>query len=467
MPSNTSIQPDNKTIGNTTGKTAPLAHTFAGNDGGAYYVTEVDAKVYWFAEHPGRDYAHVFHGTRDGDIIKGRFHSVPKDSATTQGQVTLKVLANGSLERVNETGGFPSKSMVAVSIDAITGKLPGKRKWPGFTANTIDDLDGVFDDGKGHRYYVREAGDRVVFFAEQDFKKGERPALALVFVGERLGSVVKGDWIAVPKGKKTGSGPLVLTVKSDRSVAVGKGSPLGEAFLDGLLPDITVPIAKVMELASTQLGKVKIRLDGYGGSKEPLKDGCFVQLGGKVVKFTMPSFDGVATRYFINDMESDIIHAKPVSENETRLSVIFEEKGREIKRVGKRKGWDDVARDWDLEDARCDVYIKLVNRKTTDGKPSVSYEVTKVDLMAEINAPGLIEPIDDWITGKVRPRVEDAVMDILNEASFRQLVADELRRRLDDLVKAASEYGLFGYLLAMLVPKQILIEGNNVVFRFH
>src|SRR5262245_64890920 len=66
---------------------SPLADVFAGDDGGAYYVSEVGKNVYWFAEHPGRDYAHVFKGNRDGNQIKGKYWSIPKDKAATHGQL--------------------------------------------------------------------------------------------------------------------------------------------------------------------------------------------------------------------------------------------------------------------------------------------------------------------------------------------------------------------------------------------
>lgn len=464
MPSNNPMQPSPSTITNKTAAHTPLAPVYAGNDGGAYYVTQVGEKVYWFAEHPGRDYAHVFHGTREGDVIKGRFHSVPKDKATTLGQVTLKIRPNGSLERVSETGGFPSKAFGAVSMDAIVGKLPGKAKYAGFTGNTLADLDGVFDDDS-HRCYLRQIGELVVFFAEDDFKKGERPERAIVFVGERSGNTVKGEWIAVPKGKKKGSGTLGMSLQPNRSLVKAAGSPLGTSLFAPFLPEIAVPIATVMELANTQLNKIEIRLDGHASGKAPLKDGSYVKLGSVIKKFTMPHHDRFTYRYFINDMTSDVIHAKPIGENETRLSIVFEDKGREIKRVDRLVG-DGVARDWDIENPRCDIYVKLINHKTSDGRPSISYEVTNVDFLGELDAPGLIESIDDWITSKVRPRIESSVMQLLNQDGFQVIVANEVQRGLDALVKAASEYSLFGYSPAALVPKHVAISGNKVVFRF-
>lgn len=449
---------------------SPLASVFAGDDGGAYYVTEVGQKVYWFAEHPGRDYAHVFVGTRDGDTIKGRFYSVPKDRGTAHGQVTLRVNPNGTMERVGETGGFPSKSFRVVSIHGIVDKLPNKREWPGFTANTLDDLDGVFD-GAVYRYYVRQVNDTVVFFTEKGFAKGQRPDAAFVFVGERQGPSVKGQLVAVPKGKKTGHGPLSLTLNPDRSLT-RHDSPLigGAGPLQPVLPDIAVPIRSVMELLNTQLNKLKIHLDGHASGNNPLQNGSYINFGGvQSDPFTLPYYNGSVYRYFINDMESDVIHITPVGGNESRLTVVFETGGREIKRVDEhfKRAGDKLARDWDIENPRCDIYFRLVNYLTADAKPSISYEVTRVSFGGEIDAPGLIESIDDFITRKVRPIVETNVKKTLNNDVPRKEVAGLVRSQFDGLVKGADNYRIFGYSISGIAPKGFSIDGDKLVFRFH
>lgn len=465
MQDNSTPRADSVATKDNRGTSSPLAHCFAGNDGGAYYVSEVGDKVYWFAEHPGRDYAHVFHGTRDHGTLKGQFYSVPKDRATTHGQATFKIHPNGALERISESGGFPSKSLGVVSMSSIVDRLPRKRKWPGFTANTLSDLDGVFDDGRGHRCYLRQIGDHVVLFAEQDFEKGERPDQALVFVGDRKGDSVEGTWISVPKGKKTGSGALTLSLKTGRVLVSAAGSPFGAGTFNPVLPDIPIPIKTVMDLANSQLNKITIRLDGYAGGKHTLKDGSYVKLGKEIFHFTLPAHERPANTYFINDMESDIIHVTPISEDEARLSVVFEDKEREIKRVAKLGG-DDLAKDWDIEHPRCDIYFRLANHETSDGRSSISYEVEKVELLAELDAPLLTERVDDWITGKVRPVIESKIKNALNQKGFRQLVADGIQQKLDDLVKAASEYQVFGYSISALVPKQVTISGHSVMFSF-
>lgn len=452
-------------VANTATAKSPLASVFAGDDGGAYYVSEVGKNVFWFAEHPGRDYAHVFFGTRTGDTIKGQYRSVPKDKATTYGELTLRVNGNGSLTRVSETGGFPSKSFAVTSIHGIVDKLPGKKKWAGFTANTLDDLDGIFD-GAVYRYYVRQLGNVVVFFTEKDFVKGQQPDAAFVFVGERQGANVKGQLIAVPKGKKTGSGPLALTLNPDRSL-VRQASPLigGAGPLLPVLPDIEIPIKSVMELLNTQLNKIKIHLDGHNSGKHALADGSFVQFGNDISRFTLPYHNGKIYRYFLNNMDSDVIHVTPVSGSESRLTVIFEAGGKEIKRVDENLG-DKIARDWDIENPRCDIFFHLVNYPTATGKPSISFEVTKVSFAGEVDAPGLVEGIDDFITKKVRPILEAEVKKVLNSDALKKQVAGQVRDKFDGLVKSADQYSLFGYQASAIAPRQFFISGDNLVFRF-
>ena len=70
----------------------------------------------------------------------------------------------------------------------------------------------------------------------------------------------------------------------------------------------------------------------------------------------------IERRTFINDMESDIVHLTPMGENSTRLSVIFETNGKEIKRYEKGGlGKDKIMSDWQIEGPRVDITFKLIN----------------------------------------------------------------------------------------------------------
>lgn len=467
-------------LSGNTGTNSPLAHVFIGSDGGAYYVTEVGNEVYWFAEHPGRDYAHVFRGTRQGDRIEGRFLSVPKDRATSHGQVAMKVLQNGWLERIGEGGGFPCRWLSVAAIEGIVDRLPGKPRGPGFTANTAEDLDGLFTDATGRQCYMRQYGNDVVFFVEDRFERGQQPKRAFVFVGTRQGTVVKGKWAMVPKGKATGSGSLELSVGEGRKLMLFSGSPLGSGTFDPHLPPIRVPISWVMKLANAVLSEVRVHLDGFGGGTHALMKGSYIKFGAGEPeideKFTLQHQDGAINRYFLDDMDSEHVFTKydPTEEEpyRTRLTIDFEDKGREIKRIRKRTGRDDGPRDWDFEQPRCNLYFNLVNyvrsvaAQGKSSRPAVTYEVTDVELEGELDAPGLIEAHDDKLTDVLRPMVESSIFSKVNLSHYRDSFVDKIQEQLDALVRTTDQYEWNGYSASDLVPKRIAIDGGDVVFYF-
>jgi hypothetical protein len=457
----------------TNPRESPLADVFAGDDGGAYYVTEKGTQVYWFAEHPGRDYAHVFKGTRAGSVITGKYWSVPKDKATAHGTVTFKVNANGSLTRTHHTDDFPSKSFSVTTIDHITKKLPGSKGHPGFTRNTLADLDGLFKDDKDYHYYVRQLGDTVVFVAEPKFSTGTRPEGVYLFIGQRSGNGIEGQIVASPKGKAKGANGMQLSLKPDRTLVKSGGIPFGGGPLLPVLPDIKVPISKVMDLLNSQMNKVRVRLDGYDTNGESLPNGSFVKLGDKeLAKFSLPYLEVKLAkskrRTFINDMESDIVHLKPLSANSTRLSIIFETHGKEIKRYAKNSVFndDDLLSDWQIENPRVDITFKLINYKTKEGQPSISFEVTDVDVHGKLDAKLLGDGIENFISGLIRPEVEKQLKKGFNNQNVQQNVANTIYDKLVKLSDYLEKYQAYGYSLSDIAPKSVVIEGSNLVFKF-
>lgn len=457
----------------SSGGKSPLASLFAGNDGGAYYVTEVGKSVYWFAEHPGRGYAHVGFGTRQGNMIRARYWSVPKGKATNTGTVRLKVNGNGSLTRTKQTGGFPAKSFQVRSIKGIVNKLPGKKR-PGFTTNILNDLDGAFEDANGSRFYVRQLGDRVILFGERSFKKGKRPQASLVFIGKRQGSTIVGQAVAVPKGLKKGAGNVKIGVRNDRALVMqGSGISFAKGPLMPVLPDIRIPISKAMNVLNSQMNKVQIRLDSFhnGG---PLNNGSFVKFGnGQPQRFSLPYHDLKITKKrrrqaFINDMDSDIVNLKPLGSNLTRLSVIFESGGHEIKR--KLKGAlvndDKRLRDWDIKNPRVDIEFRLVNYNTSGGTPSISFEITNVKLHAWVDIKLVPDKLDQWIAKKIRPIVESKLKKAVNDPSQRRQVANFAFSQLQKVKEYLDKYKLYGYSASALAPKRIFISGGDVVVSF-
>ena len=180
---------------------------YVGNDGGAYYVAENNGMIFWAAEHPGKNYAHVFKGKKEGRIIQGKWWSVPKYGAKSKGTVKLKV-SQGSdhLSVVSQTGGFPAKKLSVNRLGKrILNVLPLQRQKPQYSASNNNDLDGAFRFvPENIVLYTRQEGSSVAMFGESKFRKGQKPSSAFVFVGTRLGKNIKGNIAYLSKGKAKG-----------------------------------------------------------------------------------------------------------------------------------------------------------------------------------------------------------------------------------------------------------------------
>jgi len=84
-------------------------------------------------------------------------------------------------------------------------------------AVAAEDLTGHWDADDGGRYYLRQIGDRVVWYGEQS---STNPAWANVFEGRVTDGVVRGKWVDVPKGRAGGHGRLRLDVRRRGNVLV-------------------------------------------------------------------------------------------------------------------------------------------------------------------------------------------------------------------------------------------------------
>ncbi len=213
--------PQCNTVGGVAEATDPseieLAPVFAGDDGGLVYVRQIDDSVYWFAEHPGSGYSHVFKGRREGARIRGRMISVPKYADTTTGRVVMEVRTGGVLHQVGQAMRAPFDRLRPCRMAEVRDQLP-MQAFPAFSSSSAEDFDGGFEDGQRRRYYLRTIGEDVVFFAESRFSQGERPVAAFVFFGKRTtpGSrSASGELIAVPKGQRRSQGVFNMTVTDD------------------------------------------------------------------------------------------------------------------------------------------------------------------------------------------------------------------------------------------------------------
>jgi hypothetical protein len=94
-----------------------------GNDGGFYYIREIDETVWIFGEHPKRNWANLFKGTKSGNTISGEWVDLPKGKTAGKGTLELEVgTPSRSLRRLNESGNYPSSALFKVIGDYAPGE---------------------------------------------------------------------------------------------------------------------------------------------------------------------------------------------------------------------------------------------------------------------------------------------------------------------------------------------------------
>ncbi len=88
---------------------ADLTGTWKADDGGTYYLREMNGMVHWYGEESSRNprWANVFHGKIRRGRISGMWMDVPKGRTMGNGQLELRIRDNGNeLIAVRKTGGF-------------------------------------------------------------------------------------------------------------------------------------------------------------------------------------------------------------------------------------------------------------------------------------------------------------------------------------------------------------------------
>jgi hypothetical protein len=89
------------------------------DDGGHYFVRHVGNEVWWSGSSrnpkgPAKaNFANIFHGTINGNVITESWVNDPKGEARNAGKLTLEIINNGKrleLKKTKETGGFSGGS---------------------------------------------------------------------------------------------------------------------------------------------------------------------------------------------------------------------------------------------------------------------------------------------------------------------------------------------------------------------
>lgn len=72
------------------------------DESGFFYLRQIGDTVWWFGEHPKRDWAHVFKGTRSGPTLSGEWIDLPKGKSSEKGELQLEIGQNGRYMRLPE-----------------------------------------------------------------------------------------------------------------------------------------------------------------------------------------------------------------------------------------------------------------------------------------------------------------------------------------------------------------------------
>ncbi len=86
-----------------------VSGTYAGNDGGTYFVHQIGNVVWWLgmSADNGNSFTNVFRGVlQTNNHIRGEWADVPRGATFSGGTLELFVEANGNLQRLGATGGF-------------------------------------------------------------------------------------------------------------------------------------------------------------------------------------------------------------------------------------------------------------------------------------------------------------------------------------------------------------------------
>lgn len=242
---------------------SPLAQAYKGNDGGAFYVTVKKIgsknKVYWFGEHPGQGYSHLFEGEVKGNQVEGTFWGVPKYGEPTSGKVTLDIQHNGkSLVVQSKHVDFVPDVLTSIDLKEYIDLFPLARDYAAYSGKQAngDPMTGLFMGTDGGRYYIRQVDDHIYMIGESRFDKGEQPGFMHLFSGQinpygtkGYDNYFEGYFTTLSKGTKNASGKSAWRIKSSDRINQYGTSDLGcdtlkRAKTGISSPDGPVPVHK-------------------------------------------------------------------------------------------------------------------------------------------------------------------------------------------------------------------------------
>jgi hypothetical protein len=119
------------------------------------------------------------------------------------------------------------------------------------------DLSGKWVGDDGGTYYLRQIGDQLYWFGENNVSN---PRWANVFLGRIQDDRVEGKWTDVPKGQTVGNGTLLLEIINDGNSlkAKEKTGGFGGSNLNKLPPPIVIKLPSKVNKPPNSLGMCSI-----------------------------------------------------------------------------------------------------------------------------------------------------------------------------------------------------------------
>ncbi|RAP57748.1 hypothetical protein [Oleiagrimonas sp. MCCC 1A03011] len=212
-----------------------------GNDNGDYYVHQVTDReagiddMWWFGEHDTLQWAQVFKGRfipgeAADDRWEGTFIDVPKGLTCNHGPLNLEmrpVFAGPPLVSIlRQSRPFGLSGLRTMQVNAPVNRSVA-RVQPGFVGSGLENLTGVWIGDDHGTYYIREVsgtgemawvGENPEAEPHSDEEPGRR--WVNVFMGQREGLRIQGEWADVPKGEVNQTGALDMQIVDERHIRI-------------------------------------------------------------------------------------------------------------------------------------------------------------------------------------------------------------------------------------------------------
>ncbi|PHN07028.1 hypothetical protein CRP01_08705 [Flavilitoribacter nigricans DSM 23189 = NBRC 102662] len=447
---------------------AGLKSFYAGNDGGLYYFVRNGSDIYWAMEHPGRDYGHVFQGRLEGSTISGSWWDIPKYGRSRSGEVTLAVNQNGDrLSVTSSSGGFPSNRLQTVSLKQVINQLPRQRN-PGFTTNTISNLNGAWRSEKRTVMYIRQFGLRVIAFGETPFSNDQQPATAFLMVGFRNGNDLNVQIVHLPKGRTRDQGRGRFRVTGVNSIQKLSGTNTEGVNWSRYFPNISIPLTTVLNLMEGPFfNRLDIVLDNLNDDNRNPQQNSSVNLRNIMrdpYRFDLPYVQGAFTRYHLSNLTSigsTDLRIDPNNPRRITLSAEFEEDGRELAGVVRRTNEIAAARSGHIFHPQVDIRLRLINQNG-----AISYEVESVRFTGDFD-PNFtpFDVMDQTVNHYLRPALQEALREMFNAAPVKNAFSNALRTMVTSAnTNINNQLNAAG--LGNVEITGLVLQGNNIVLQF-